>query len=146
MMLIDRDPDGALEHAKETIRQLLLNRIDISKLVITKELTKKAEDYSWVKRLKIKCCGNFFRKIEFSNTWRVNLFIENHNLADKIHYFSRRFLSAIFHTLSHDFELKTKNIILQKIVKLVCCRNSINFIHYMIKILECAKISIFKKY
>lgn len=45
-MLIDRDPDGALEHAKETIRQLLLNRIDISKLVITKELTKKAEDYS----------------------------------------------------------------------------------------------------
>ena len=42
---IDRDPDGALNHAKNTIRLLLQNKIDISKLVITKELTRKAEDY-----------------------------------------------------------------------------------------------------
>jgi len=46
MMLINADPDGALEHAKNTIRLLLQNRIDISKLVITKELTKKGEDYA----------------------------------------------------------------------------------------------------
>lgn len=45
MMLIGRDPDGALDYAKETIRSLLLNHIDISKLVITKELTRKAVDY-----------------------------------------------------------------------------------------------------
>jgi DNA polymerase delta subunit 1 len=45
-MLINRDPDGAIDHAKNTIRLLLQNKIDISKLVITKELTKKAEDYS----------------------------------------------------------------------------------------------------
>lgn len=44
-MLIGRDPDGALDYAKETIRSLLLNHIDISKLVITKELTRKAVDY-----------------------------------------------------------------------------------------------------
>ena len=45
-LLINKDPDGALELAKNTIRLLLQNKIDISKLVITKELTKKAEDYS----------------------------------------------------------------------------------------------------
>ena len=45
MMLIEANPDGALEHAKDTIRNLMMNRIDISKLVITKELTRKAEDY-----------------------------------------------------------------------------------------------------
>ena len=46
MMLINKDPDGAINHAKNTIRLLLQNKIDISKLVITKELTKKAEDYA----------------------------------------------------------------------------------------------------
>ena len=46
MMLINRDPDGAVDYAKDTIRDLLLNRVDISKLVITKELTQKAENYS----------------------------------------------------------------------------------------------------
>lgn len=39
-LLIDRDPDGAVEYAKQTISDLLCNRIDISQLVITKELTK----------------------------------------------------------------------------------------------------------
>uniref|UniRef100_A0A4W3ICB1 DNA polymerase n=1 Tax=Callorhinchus milii TaxID=7868 RepID=A0A4W3ICB1_CALMI len=45
-LLIDRDPAGAVEHAKDVISDLLCNRIDISQLVITKELTRAAEDYA----------------------------------------------------------------------------------------------------
>ena len=41
-----RDPQGAVEFAKQTISDLLCNRIDISQLVITKELTKTDDDYS----------------------------------------------------------------------------------------------------
>lgn len=44
-LLIDRDKDGAVAFAKNTISDLLCNRVDISQLVITKELTKKDEDY-----------------------------------------------------------------------------------------------------
>ncbi|CAD0196694.1 unnamed protein product [Chrysodeixis includens] len=43
-LLIDRDPDGAVNYAKQIISDLLCNRIDISQLVITKELTK--HDYA----------------------------------------------------------------------------------------------------
>ncbi|XP_055902016.1 DNA polymerase delta catalytic subunit [Eupeodes corollae] len=39
-LLIERNPDGAVEYAKSVISDLLCNRIDISQLVITKELTK----------------------------------------------------------------------------------------------------------
>lgn len=39
-LLIDRDPDGAVEYAKQVISDLLCNRVDISQLVITKELSK----------------------------------------------------------------------------------------------------------
>lgn len=39
-LLIDRNPDGAVEYAKQVIADLLCNRIDISQLVITKELSK----------------------------------------------------------------------------------------------------------
>ncbi|XP_065216976.1 DNA polymerase delta catalytic subunit [Planococcus citri] len=39
-LLIERDPDDALAYAKQIITDLLCNRIDISQLVITKELTK----------------------------------------------------------------------------------------------------------
>lgn len=46
MILIDRDPKGAVEYAKQTISDLLCNRIDISQLVITKELTKTDDEYS----------------------------------------------------------------------------------------------------
>ncbi|CAG5135999.1 unnamed protein product [Candidula unifasciata] len=46
LLLIDRNPNGAVEHAKQTISDLLCNRIDISQLVITKELTKTDEEYS----------------------------------------------------------------------------------------------------
>ncbi|XP_065184381.1 DNA polymerase delta catalytic subunit-like [Sycon ciliatum] len=38
--LIERDPNGAVAFAKQTISDLLCNRIDISQLVISKELTK----------------------------------------------------------------------------------------------------------
>ena len=45
-ILIDRDPNGAVEYAKQTISDLLCNRIDISQLVITKELTKTDSEYA----------------------------------------------------------------------------------------------------
>ena len=35
-----RDPQAAVEYAKQTISDVLCNRIDISQLVISKELTK----------------------------------------------------------------------------------------------------------
>lgn len=43
-LLIEKDPDGAVEYVKQTIADLLCNRIDISQLVITKELSKS--DYT----------------------------------------------------------------------------------------------------
>lgn len=43
-LLIDRDPDAAVDYVKSVISDLLCNRIDISQLVITKELTK--HDYA----------------------------------------------------------------------------------------------------
>ncbi|CAG0882897.1 unnamed protein product [Cyprideis torosa] len=46
LLLIDRDPKGAIEHAKQTISDLLCNRVDISQLVITKELTKSDKEYA----------------------------------------------------------------------------------------------------
>ena len=45
-ILIERDPDGAMEYAKQNISDLLCNRVDISQLVITKELTKTDKDYT----------------------------------------------------------------------------------------------------
>ncbi|KAG3256569.1 DNA polymerase delta catalytic subunit isoform X1 [Ictidomys tridecemlineatus] len=45
-LLVDRDPEGAVAHAKDVISDLLCNRIDISQLVITKELTRAAADYA----------------------------------------------------------------------------------------------------
>ena len=45
-ILIERDPDGAMEYAKRNISDLLCNRVDISQLVITKELTKTDKDYA----------------------------------------------------------------------------------------------------
>ncbi|XP_057299818.1 DNA polymerase delta catalytic subunit-like [Hydractinia symbiolongicarpus] len=44
-LLIERDPDGAVEYTKQVISDLLCNRIDISELVITKELTKTEDEY-----------------------------------------------------------------------------------------------------
>lgn len=45
-ILIDRDPQAAVDHAKSVISDLLCNRVDISNLIITKELTKTEKDYS----------------------------------------------------------------------------------------------------
>ncbi|KAK4504717.1 hypothetical protein PRZ48_002679 [Zasmidium cellare] len=44
MLLIDQDVQGAQDYVKETISELLQNRIDMSNLVITKALTK--DDYA----------------------------------------------------------------------------------------------------
>uniref|UniRef100_A0A1J3HQT6 DNA-directed DNA polymerase n=1 Tax=Noccaea caerulescens TaxID=107243 RepID=A0A1J3HQT6_NOCCA len=44
-ILIDRDVPGAAEYVKNTISDLLMNRIDLSLLVITKGLTKTGDDY-----------------------------------------------------------------------------------------------------
>ncbi|VDN05380.1 unnamed protein product [Thelazia callipaeda] len=45
-MLIDGDATSALEHAKKVISDLLCNRIDISELIITKELTRASNAYA----------------------------------------------------------------------------------------------------
>ncbi|KAF5751783.1 DNA binding nucleotide bindin isoform 1 [Tripterygium wilfordii] len=44
-ILIDRDVPGAVQYVKNTISDLLLNRMDLSLLVITKGLTKTGDDY-----------------------------------------------------------------------------------------------------
>ena len=41
-----RDPNGAVDYAKQTISDLLCNRIDISQLIVTKELSKASEEYN----------------------------------------------------------------------------------------------------
>eukprot|EP00127_Corallochytrium_limacisporum_P004473 Clim_evm27s164 gene=Clim_evmTU27s164 len=43
-ILIDRDVDGAVDYAKRIIAELLQNKVDISQLVISKALSKSAED------------------------------------------------------------------------------------------------------
>lgn len=45
-MAFDRDPNGAVEYVKNVISDLLCNRIDISQLVISKELTKTDGEYA----------------------------------------------------------------------------------------------------
>ncbi|KAF8569017.1 hypothetical protein P879_01372 [Paragonimus westermani] len=45
-ILINRDPDSAITYAQGVISDLLCNRIDISQLVISKELTKTDEEYA----------------------------------------------------------------------------------------------------
>lgn len=44
-ILIDRDDEGAIKYVKETISDLLQNKIDLSLLVITKSLSKEGKDY-----------------------------------------------------------------------------------------------------
>ncbi|VFQ91089.1 unnamed protein product [Cuscuta campestris] len=44
-LLIDRDVPGAVQYVKNTISDLLKNRMDLSLLVITKGLTKTGDDY-----------------------------------------------------------------------------------------------------
>jgi len=41
-----RDPEAAADYAKQMISDLLCNRVDISQLIITKELTKTDKEYS----------------------------------------------------------------------------------------------------
>ncbi|WCJ37598.1 DNA polymerase delta catalytic subunit [Euphorbia peplus] len=44
-ILIDRDVPGAVQYVKNTISDLLMNRMDLSLLVITKGLTKAGDNY-----------------------------------------------------------------------------------------------------
>lgn len=44
-ILIDRDVDAAVEYVKQTISDLLMNRLDLSYLVITKALSQDVEAY-----------------------------------------------------------------------------------------------------
>ena len=46
LILIKRDPNAAVEYAQQTISDLLCNRVDISQLVVTKELTKTEKEYT----------------------------------------------------------------------------------------------------
>ena len=43
-ILVERNPNGAVDFVKQTISDLLCNRIDISQLVITKELTRNDDE------------------------------------------------------------------------------------------------------
>nr|BAJ78766.1 DNA polymerase delta catalytic subunit [Protohermes grandis] len=45
-LLIHKDPEGAIKYTKQVISDLLCNRIDISQLVISKELTKGEGAYA----------------------------------------------------------------------------------------------------
>lgn len=45
-ILINRDIGGAIDFVKNTIRELLQNKTDLSLLIITKSLTKTVEDYT----------------------------------------------------------------------------------------------------
>ena len=46
LLLVERRQDLAIAHVKEVISDLLMNRIDLSLLVITKGLSKSGEEYS----------------------------------------------------------------------------------------------------
>ncbi|TMS36320.1 hypothetical protein L596_003510 [Steinernema carpocapsae] len=45
-LLIEKDANGSVDYAKRQISDLLCNRIDISQLIITKELTRKGDKYA----------------------------------------------------------------------------------------------------
>ena len=73
--VVCRNPDGAVEHAKQTISDLLCNRIDISNLIITKELTKTDDEYAGKQA-----------HVELANRW-VTLWLEIQHLHT-LRYFS----------------------------------------------------------
>lgn len=43
-VLVDKDEKGAADLVRATVSDLLMNRVDISQLIITKAITKKSED------------------------------------------------------------------------------------------------------
>ena len=45
-ILIDQDVDGAISYTKQIISDLLQNKVDLSQLVITKQLSKSGEEYA----------------------------------------------------------------------------------------------------
>lgn len=65
-----RNPSGAIDYAKQVISDLLCNRIDISQLVITKELTKTDEEYTGKQA-----------HVELAHKWVVCLFLLIYSLG-----------------------------------------------------------------
>jgi DNA polymerase delta subunit 1 len=45
-ILIDKDVTGAIQYTKDMIADLLQNKVDLSQLVITKQLSKSGEEYA----------------------------------------------------------------------------------------------------
>jgi DNA polymerase delta subunit 1 len=45
-VLVDGNKDAAIRYIQETIRDLLMNKVDISQLVITKAISKNTDDSS----------------------------------------------------------------------------------------------------
>ena len=43
---MEKDVDGAIAYTKQTISELLQNKVDLSQLVITKALSKSGEEYA----------------------------------------------------------------------------------------------------
>ena len=76
-ILVERNPNGAVDFVKQTISDLLCNRIDISQLVITKELTKTDDEYKakqahveLANKMKKRDAGNAPKLGEGQGDWR----------------------------------------------------------------------------
>jgi DNA polymerase delta subunit 1 len=75
-ILIERSPYKAVDYAKQTIADLLCNRIDISQLVISKELTRSgSKDY-----------GNKLAHVELAERMRRRDAGSAPNLGDRVPY------------------------------------------------------------
>ena len=68
-ILIDRNPNSAMEFVQATISRLLLDKIDISQLVITKELKKK--EYKG-KQPHAELAAKLRKRAEINNKTKVN--------------------------------------------------------------------------
>lgn len=74
-----RNPHGAVEYVKQTISDLLCNRIDISQLVITKELTRQDGDYAG-RQAHVELAARFVELLFFQYLLQfqiIHLFCEN---------------------------------------------------------------------
>lgn len=68
-----------MDHAKEVISDLLCNRIDISQLVITKELTRTAQEYAG-KQAHVELAERY----DLKNNHQLTL-ISNHSPREKVY-------------------------------------------------------------
>ncbi|KAK2158176.1 hypothetical protein LSH36_175g04050 [Paralvinella palmiformis] len=118
MILINRDPDGAVEHAKQMISDLLCNRLDISQLVITKELTKTDAEYS-AKQAHVEL-ANRMRKRDAGSApqlWDPIYVLENNVPIDTKYYLENQLskpLLRIFEPILG--EKKAESVLLKSVV------------------------------